>query len=166
MEDIRSYNVGASDYAKHEIQPWDIWEYVADPWRADIVKRILRTKKCSLWDKCFHPDTCDSRMNDYKKIRHILLKIQELSEQNYIFAESLKTFKSFEHLYNYVIHIKHVYKLNLDEARILHDALSGSIDDYYINDALVSIDYLIIQEENNTPTFIKFCNKLVKLFNR
>ena len=24
-EDVRSYNVGASDYAKHKIQPWDIY---------------------------------------------------------------------------------------------------------------------------------------------
>lgn len=24
-EDIRSFNVGSSDYSKHKIQPWDIW---------------------------------------------------------------------------------------------------------------------------------------------
>ena len=24
-EDIRTYNVGASDYAQHKIQPWDIY---------------------------------------------------------------------------------------------------------------------------------------------
>lgn len=165
-KNIRNYNVGGSDYSKHSIQPWDIWEYVADPWRADIVKRILRTKKCSLWDRCFHPNTCDSRLNDYKKIRHILLKIRDLFEKDYVFAESLKTFKSYEHLYNYVIHIKNAYKLNFDESEILYDALAESNNDYHINDALMSIDYLIIQEENNTPTFIKFCNKLIKLFNR
>ena len=39
-EDVRSYNVGQSDYAKHRIQPWDIWlEYKLNPWDADIVKR-------------------------------------------------------------------------------------------------------------------------------
>jgi len=44
-EDPRSYNVGASDYSQHKIQPWQIWqEYRLDPWRADIVKRVLRTK--------------------------------------------------------------------------------------------------------------------------
>lgn len=42
---VQSYNVGESNYADHKIQPWDIWEeYELDPWRADIVKRILRTK--------------------------------------------------------------------------------------------------------------------------
>lgn len=166
MSDIRSYNVGASDYAKHSIQPWDIWEYVADPWRADIVKRILRTKKCSFWDKCFHPDTCDSRINDYKKIRHILLKIDDLFEKDYVFAESLKPFKTYSHLYDYAMNIKYVYKLTFTEFGILRDVISDPNDDYNIQHALVSIDYLIKREENNTPKLIKFCNKLVKLFNR
>ena len=31
-EDIRTYNVGASDYAQHKIQPWDIYlEYNLNP---------------------------------------------------------------------------------------------------------------------------------------
>ena len=39
-------NHGASNYAEHSIQPWDIWkEYKLDPWRADIVKRVLRIKE-------------------------------------------------------------------------------------------------------------------------
>lgn len=59
-EDVRSYNVGQSDYSKHNIQPWDIWlEYKLNPWDADIVKRILRTK------------STDSRRLDYEKIIHI-----------------------------------------------------------------------------------------------
>lgn len=58
--DTRSYNVGASDYAKHKIQPWDIWlEYDLGPWDADIIKRVLRTKKT------------DGRRLDYEKIIHI-----------------------------------------------------------------------------------------------
>lgn len=59
-EDVRSYNVGSSDYAKHAIQPWDIWrEYNLNPWDADIVKRVLRTKET------------DGRKLDYEKIIHI-----------------------------------------------------------------------------------------------
>lgn len=58
--DTRSYNVGTSDYAKHKIQPWDIWlEYKLNPWDADIIKRVLRTKKT------------DGRRLDYEKIIHI-----------------------------------------------------------------------------------------------
>ena len=58
-EDIRSYNVGASDYAQHKIQPWDIYlDYNLNPWDADIVKRVLRTKKT------------DTRIMDYEKIIH------------------------------------------------------------------------------------------------
>lgn len=59
-DDVRSHNVGASDYAKHNIQPWDIWlEYKLNPWDADIVKRVLRTKEG------------ESRRLDYEKIIHI-----------------------------------------------------------------------------------------------
>ena len=53
-------NVGSSNYAQFSIQPWDIWrEYSLNPWDADIVKRVLRTKEG------------DSRKLDYEKIIHI-----------------------------------------------------------------------------------------------
>lgn len=46
MNNVRDYNIGKSDYSKHAIQPWDIWkEYNLNPWDADIVKRVLRTKE-------------------------------------------------------------------------------------------------------------------------
>lgn len=55
----RGYNVGASDYAQHKIQPWDIWlEYRLNPWDADIVKRLLRKKP-------------GERRLDYEKIKHV-----------------------------------------------------------------------------------------------
>lgn len=63
---VREGNVGASNYAQHIIQPWAIWQdYNLNPWDADIVKRILRTKK--------EPGLSDieSRMLDYQKIIHI-----------------------------------------------------------------------------------------------
>lgn len=57
---VRAYNRGASDYSRHVIQPWSIWlDYELNPWDADIVKRILRTKEG------------DSRRLDYEKIIHI-----------------------------------------------------------------------------------------------
>lgn len=56
----RNHNVGASDYSKHIIQPWTIWkEYNLNPWDADIIKRVLRSKKGEL------------RSTDYEKIKHI-----------------------------------------------------------------------------------------------
>ena len=57
---VRSYNRGSSDYSRRIIQPWTIWqEYNLNPWDADIVKRILRTKQG------------DSRRLDYEKVIHI-----------------------------------------------------------------------------------------------
>ena len=57
---VRAYNRGTSDYSRHIIQPWTIWQdYNLNPWDADIVKRILRTKEG------------DSRRLDYEKIIHI-----------------------------------------------------------------------------------------------
>ena len=69
-ENLQNYNVGESDYSKHKIQPWDIWkEYNLNPWDADIVKRVLRSKEG------------DSRTLDYEKIIHICkYRIAELSK--------------------------------------------------------------------------------------
>lgn len=59
ISDTRLYNVGSSDYATRRIQPWDIWlEYNLNPWDADIVKRVLRSKP-------------GERRLDYEKIKHI-----------------------------------------------------------------------------------------------
>ena len=58
--DTRSYNVGASDYHNHVIQPWSIWlEYGLNPFDADIIKRVLRKK------------SGESRADEYRKIIHI-----------------------------------------------------------------------------------------------
>ncbi len=71
MNNVRDYNVGKSDYSKHKIQPWDIWkEYNLNPWDADIVKRVLRTKEG------------EPRAVDYEKIIHICkYRIAELSKE-------------------------------------------------------------------------------------
>lgn len=70
-ENVQSYNVGKSDYSKHTIQPWDIWkEYNLNPWDADIVKRVLRSKEG------------EPRTVDYEKIIHICkYRIAELSKE-------------------------------------------------------------------------------------
>lgn len=75
-ENIRSYNVGNSNYSKHKIQPWDIWrEYNLNPWDADIVKRILRTKEEPGKSKE------DARIMDYEKIIHICKeRIRQINE--------------------------------------------------------------------------------------
>lgn len=58
--DTRDHNIGGSDYCLHLIQPWSIWlDWNLNPWDADIVKRVLRSKKG------------DSRKMDYEKIIHI-----------------------------------------------------------------------------------------------
>lgn len=60
LDNIRDDNVGASNYSEHIIQPWSIWiDWNLNPWDADIVKRVLRTKS----------DT--PRKEDYEKIIHI-----------------------------------------------------------------------------------------------
>ena len=64
--DVRVNNIGKSDYSKHTIQPWSIWiDYELNPWDADIVKRILRTKEEPGMSKA------EARIMDYDKIEHI-----------------------------------------------------------------------------------------------
>lgn len=66
---VRQYHVGASDYSKYKIQPWDIWlEYNLNPWDADIIKRVLRSKT-------------GQRRLDYEKIKHVCdERIRQLDE--------------------------------------------------------------------------------------
>lgn len=64
--DVRKGNVGKSDYSKRTIQPWSIWlDYQLNPWDADIVKRVLRTKD----ESGMTPEK--ARIMDYQKIKHI-----------------------------------------------------------------------------------------------
>jgi len=72
--DIRSGNVGQSDYATKTIQPWSI--FLDNPQltypEADLIKRIIRHKES------------DSRLMDFQKCRHILdelIRVEELKEQ-------------------------------------------------------------------------------------
>lgn len=59
--DVRSYNVGSSNYSDHIIQPWSIWLDYPEltSFDHDIIKRVLRTK------------AGESRDIDYRKIIHI-----------------------------------------------------------------------------------------------
>lgn len=72
----QDYHIGKSDYSTHVIQPWNIWkEYNLNPWDADIVKRILRTKEEPGKSKE------DARIMDYEKIIHICReRIRQLEE--------------------------------------------------------------------------------------
>jgi hypothetical protein len=58
-DNTRNYNEGKSNYSQHTIQPWSIWlDWDLNPWDADIVKRVLRTKED------------EPRELDYDKIIH------------------------------------------------------------------------------------------------
>lgn len=57
---VRGNNIGTSNYSEHLLQPWSIWlDYNLNPFDADIIKRVLRTKQG------------ESRQTDYEKIIHI-----------------------------------------------------------------------------------------------
>lgn len=65
-DSVRNHNVGKSDYAKHKIQPWDVWiEFQLNPFDADLVKRTLRTKAEGGMTQN------EARKLDYEKIIHI-----------------------------------------------------------------------------------------------
>ena len=63
FNNVRTFNVGTSNYCGHIIQPWSIWlDWNLNPWDADIIKRVLRTKEGT------------SRKEDYEKICHICME--------------------------------------------------------------------------------------------
>lgn len=130
---IRSSNVGSSDYSKHVIQPWSIWlDYNLDPWDADIIKRDLRTKKV----EGKTPE--ESRVEDYQKIIHICKeKLRQLNYQGADIKESSKN---------------QVIKLNSYETDRLF---------YFLKDVLSESGLIITQEPNGVGivTKVKLGNK-------
>lgn len=73
--DVRDTNVGESNYSNAVIQPWSVWQdWDLNPWDADIVKRIYRTKKQQ------GKTAKESRIEDYQKIIHICQeRVRQLS---------------------------------------------------------------------------------------
>ena len=65
IKNHRDYNIGSSNYATMKIQPWDVWRaWNLNPWDADMVKRIARTKKIAGMSEI------EARIEDYEKIKH------------------------------------------------------------------------------------------------
>lgn len=76
VSDVRSFNIGNSDYAEHKIQPWDVWiAYRLNPFHADIVKRLLRTKA----EGGMSP--LEARRLDYEKIKHVAMECKRQSAE-------------------------------------------------------------------------------------
>lgn len=69
-----------------KVQPWDLWEYIYNPWDADIIKRISKAK-------------IESKLVDLKKIKQIALKRIDLIKNGYIAISGKKcptnTIKTF-----------------------------------------------------------------------
>ena len=67
-EEIRNHHVGNSNYSQMPkgYQPWDLWKiFHMNPFDADILKRLLRTKT----EPGMTPQ--ESRKLDYEKIIHV-----------------------------------------------------------------------------------------------
>lgn len=82
-DNTRSSNVGSSNYAEHVIQPWSIWlDWELNPWDADIIKRVLRTKKGTLREEDYQKikHICDERLRQLKTFNNMLLSDIEFEE--------------------------------------------------------------------------------------
>ena len=66
QNDVRSHNVGKSNYSKKTIQPWTVWLDYEEltPWDYDIIKRVLRIKEEE------GMSANEARKMDYEKIIH------------------------------------------------------------------------------------------------
>ena len=120
MSDIRSYNVGNSNYSRHSIQPWDIWiDWRLDSFHGDIVKRTLRTKQ----EPGMSPT--EARILDYEKIKHICL---ELKRQRLIGIEWDKPFIVHHELTAKMVIDE--YKLCPEDSVIISEILKHSMPNY------------------------------------
>ena len=71
-DDVRSFNVGNSDYSKHVIQPWSIaLDWNLDPWDMNIIKYTLRNKKGEdkiiEYEKIIH--NCEEKIRQLKNVQ-------------------------------------------------------------------------------------------------
>lgn len=66
QNDVRSHNVGKSNYSKKTIQPWTVWLDYEEltTWDYDIIKRVLRIKEEE------GMSANEARKMDYEKIIH------------------------------------------------------------------------------------------------
>ena len=103
--EVRDHNVGASDYSAHVIQPWSIWiDYALNPWDADIVKRVLRSKqgedRKQDYQKIIH--ICEERIRQIDAVREFIYTDNEEDSQRADMVESVRFFGGIEN-YKYVI---------------------------------------------------------------
>lgn len=104
-DEVRYHNVGASDYSKHFIQPWSIWiDYALNPWDADIVKRVLRTKqgedRKQDYQKIIH--ICEERIRQIDAVREFIYTDNEEDSQRSDMVEGVRFFGGIEN-YEYII---------------------------------------------------------------
>ena len=120
MSDIRSYNVGNSNYSRHSIQPWDIWiDWKLNPFDADIIKRTLRVKKEQ------GMSSLESRKMDYEKIIHICMEMQRQNSNGVTWD---KCFMSIHKIYPK--DIRDEYHLCDEDFIIIEQILRNSETDY------------------------------------
>ena len=104
-DEVRYRNVGASDYSKHFIQPWSIWiDYALNPWDADIVKRVLRSKqgedRKQDYQKIIH--ICEERIRQIDAVREFIYTDNEEDSQRADMVEGVRFFGDIEN-YKYII---------------------------------------------------------------
>ena len=103
--EVRDHNVGASDYSAHVIQPWSIWiDYALNPWDADIVKRVLRTKQGEDRKQDYHKiiHICEERIRQIDAVREFIYTDNEEDSQRADMVEGVRFFGGIEN-YEYII---------------------------------------------------------------
>ena len=103
--EVRDHNVGASDYSAHVIQPWSIWiDYALNPWDADIVKRVLRSKqgedRKQDYQKIIH--ICEERIRQIDAVREFIYTDNEEDSQRSDMLEGVRFFGGIDK-YKYII---------------------------------------------------------------
>lgn len=118
VSDVRSFNIGNSDYAEHKIQPWDVWiAYRLNPFHADMVKRLLRTKA----EGGMSP--LEARRLDYEKIKHIAMECKRQNAEGIIWF-TIPTGETISEIP--VADIIREYAMNSLDALMLTTVLSGN----------------------------------------
>ena len=103
--EVRDHNIGASDYSAHVIQPWAIWiDYALNPWDADIIKRVLRTKqgedRKQEYQKIIH--ICEERIRQIDAVRELVCSCKKEEAREAATVDGIRFFGGIDN-YKYVI---------------------------------------------------------------
>lgn len=119
MANVNEYNIGTSNYAQLDLQPWDVWEvFFPDGFEASIFKRLLRD------------NGRNNPIEEYEKIIHTCLKCKDIRSNPHIFHEDWLNEEHRYHLQSATLNLYRALKRYQKETGVDMSSCQFPVDVY------------------------------------